>query len=630
MQQPQASTPSANTPAKSPAAKMPIQQQSSLPAPMNSALWTQLLQHQLISNPTAVQQLLPRLMLPITPPPQGASNSSQSSNSVNSSNAVAGASSSASTSGSNTNNNNNSSSSSNSNTSSGNNSVAPKPHETASVALASSSSSSASSSSSSSSSSFSNNPAPSRKWQLSFPKQASTGSEVDQQQQADSSSKQSCKLEGSDLNIQISMKIRGEEPKNFVPDKLYSSHKYVIQHTITGSLVSREYPLLVSKIFVVDPSKPEEEILKNGKVIIKGSSEAAITRTNDNGHMLQGSMKVQFTDVSYHHEKKYFAFKMCYFDPSKLDTPLFILVSPSFRTYARKPTVSESGSGSNAGNNGNNSPVENDDQQQQQQQQQAQPQTNVTPRKSKKKNTNATTPSSSSKKSGTKRPAQQQQQQQQAETTTPSPLPLPLLTVSNGMQQLPQHTSILELHVSSFTTTPSSSSLQPLQPQQEDNNKTNISTTTATTANNASPSVMTNQTSAATVPADEPMADQSNNNSTVINNVNNNNSITSSSNEEDNSGAAPAAKRLKQAVLDQIAKKLEELAALKEQLSEDDKRVASEWSVEKLLSVDPEYTMNLLLNPEAANVNNTVANSTSVNNTTGSTQQAQQQDMFTE
>lgn len=268
-----------------------------------------------------------------------------------------------------------------------------------------------------------------RKWQLSFPKHEGQGKP---------------QLEGTDLSIHITMKIRGEEAKSLVPDKLYSSHKYVIQHHISGKVIANEYPLLVAKLCVVDPMKIEEEILKNGKPIVKGSTESAITRgSNDNGAM-QGTMKAQFTDVSYHHEKKLFAFKISYFDPSKLESPLFVLLSPSFRTYARKPTD----------------------------------------KKDEKK----------TKRSGTKRSATSA-----AETTGIA-----------EQQDIKQET--------------------PPEKKQK-------------------------------VPVATVQQQPSN-------------------------------------AFDSFSKKLEELVALKEKLSDEDRKIASEWSVEKLLSVDPEYTMNLLLNPE--------------------------------
>src|SRR5690606_2078454 len=121
---------------------------------------------------------------------------------------------------------------------------------------------------------------------------------------------------------------------SYVPEKLYSSHKYVVEHIVCGS-IAKDYPLLVAKIQVLNP-RTNEEILKNKKPILKGSPEAALTFQTEG---LEGKMKIQFTDVSYHHEKGYFYFKISYFDPKDLTQSLFELVSPPFRVYARKPSI---------------------------------------------------------------------------------------------------------------------------------------------------------------------------------------------------------------------------------------------------------------------------------------------------
>jgi hypothetical protein len=144
------------------------------------------------------------------------------------------------------------------------------------------------------------------------------------------------------FDVRITMKIRGEEACQYVPEKLYSSHKYVIQHELeVGSKMQVKYPLLVSKIKVVNPATKEEITnSKNSKEIVQGVIEAALTLHSNKASqaILQGQMKVQFTDVSYHHEKGHFAMIISYYDPANLDHALFNVVSPEFRVYARKPT----------------------------------------------------------------------------------------------------------------------------------------------------------------------------------------------------------------------------------------------------------------------------------------------------
>src|SRR5690606_35165654 len=52
-----------------------------------------------------------------------------------------------------------------------------------------------------------------------------------------------------------------------------------------------------------------------------------------------------------------------------------------------------------------------------------------------------------------------------------------------------------------------------------------------------------------------------------------------------------------ESIYDQFEKKLEELATMKQHLSEEDLRIANESSLEKLLAIDPEYTIDFFLKP---------------------------------
>lgn len=150
-------------------------------------------------------------------------------------------------------------------------------------------------------------------------------------------------LGASDLSLVVSMKIRGEEAKHTVSDKLYSSHKYNITQTFSGTTLPKLYPVLVARLSIIDPAT-QTEFLKNNKPIVKGTYEAAVTMgSGKTANSMQGTMKIQFTDCSYHHDRKYFAFRIAYFDPSKIHSgtapvPLFTITSPPFRVYARKPT----------------------------------------------------------------------------------------------------------------------------------------------------------------------------------------------------------------------------------------------------------------------------------------------------
>jgi hypothetical protein len=138
----------------------------------------------------------------------------------------------------------------------------------------------------------------------------------------------------SDLKINIKMKIRGEETSSHGPEKLYSSHKYIVEHSITGSILE-EMSLVVGKIQVL-MSTTEQEILKDGKPILSGVLDTALTKTTDS---LEGKMRIQFTEVSYHFDKGSFILQISYYDPSNLNDPIIILKSPSFRVFARKPSI---------------------------------------------------------------------------------------------------------------------------------------------------------------------------------------------------------------------------------------------------------------------------------------------------
>jgi len=136
----------------------------------------------------------------------------------------------------------------------------------------------------------------------------------------------------TEVSVEINIKIRGEEASCYVPDKLYSSHKYVFEYIVRGV---EDYKLIVSKLQVIKP-QTNEEIMKNDKNIVKGNIESALTKKQRG---LEGGMRIQFTSNSYHHGKGYFSLKVQFYDPNDLKNPLFYCESPSFRVYARKPSI---------------------------------------------------------------------------------------------------------------------------------------------------------------------------------------------------------------------------------------------------------------------------------------------------
>lgn len=137
-----------------------------------------------------------------------------------------------------------------------------------------------------------------------------------------------------DLVLHVSSKIRGESPKQIIADKLYSSHRYVIQMDATGACIGGNN-VVMAKLSIVEPLNHDEQVLKNGKVIVKGTTECSMTM-QPKKHGMSGSLKIQFTDVSYHNDRKYFAIKIQFVDAN--DAVLFAVISPPFRVYARKPS----------------------------------------------------------------------------------------------------------------------------------------------------------------------------------------------------------------------------------------------------------------------------------------------------
>jgi len=105
--------------------------------------------------------------------------------------------------------------------------------------------------------------------------------------------------------------------------------------------------VLMAKIEIVDPEKTEEVILKtNGQQLLKGISTLNSLNLDSKPfndevmeECLSSKLKVQFTDVSYHHSKKYFAFKISIYDPAlNITEPLAVTVSPAFQVFARRPS----------------------------------------------------------------------------------------------------------------------------------------------------------------------------------------------------------------------------------------------------------------------------------------------------
>lgn len=139
------------------------------------------------------------------------------------------------------------------------------------------------------------------------------------------------------LRVQVTSKTRCEEPSEEVPDKLYSSLKYELRIQATGA-ICEQVPFLLARCTLVDAVE-FAEVLKDSKSALKGVVEGSIVKPPATTEQkLEGSLKVQCLDVSYHHKKRGFCFQIAFYVPSNLDVPVMVMRSASFLVYARKPS----------------------------------------------------------------------------------------------------------------------------------------------------------------------------------------------------------------------------------------------------------------------------------------------------
>jgi hypothetical protein len=130
------------------------------------------------------------------------------------------------------------------------------------------------------------------------------------------------------------LRARGEEETDVVPATLYSSIKYEVTQLIHCN--AKQIPAFLRyKILVVDPTTTQEICKTNKAGILDGEVEGSLSKGKDG--CFEGKVKVQFNDVSYHHGKKEFAFKIIYFLPSSPEIPMLELQSAPFLVLARKP-----------------------------------------------------------------------------------------------------------------------------------------------------------------------------------------------------------------------------------------------------------------------------------------------------
>ena len=135
--------------------------------------------------------------------------------------------------------------------------------------------------------------------------------------------------------IVIEIKTRREKPNPLIPDRLYSSLKYQLKQTAKGKFCTK-LPFLHSVASVVDATN-YEKVKKNGNEPLKGTVEGELAKPPRTSGEMKGELCVQFTDLSFHHDRKEYCLEINYFLPNDLKTSVLTYRTPSFRVYSRKP-----------------------------------------------------------------------------------------------------------------------------------------------------------------------------------------------------------------------------------------------------------------------------------------------------
>lgn len=149
---------------------------------------------------------------------------------------------------------------------------------------------------------------------------------------------------GKNFYCSIIFKIRGETVKNYVPEKLYCSHKYRIIMEMDFSEIEKINEYLFTEITVFNP-KTNEEIMRRNSPIIKGDTKGGLKmskkkcedgKIRTNCH--HGDLKIQFIASSFHFSKMHFKMKI-EIKKTNDDNEMELvarLISPPFQSFSRK------------------------------------------------------------------------------------------------------------------------------------------------------------------------------------------------------------------------------------------------------------------------------------------------------
>ena len=146
--------------------------------------------------------------------------------------------------------------------------------------------------------------------------------------------------------VKIAIKTRDDKAANFqVPDKLYSSLRYVLSQRLDSIVLQNKHAVLMSKIQVVNPQTHEEIRKKNNEFVIDKGNTMVELKYNADTKCYECTEKIKFLDNSYRHNDIKFAFKVSFYDASQpaflTRSPILEVLSAPFHVRARRPPKSK-------------------------------------------------------------------------------------------------------------------------------------------------------------------------------------------------------------------------------------------------------------------------------------------------
>ncbi|KAG2379198.1 hypothetical protein C9374_007337 [Naegleria lovaniensis] len=142
--------------------------------------------------------------------------------------------------------------------------------------------------------------------------------------------------------VDIQWKTRLDPFTTYLDTSLYSPIIYQFEHEL--ELENHQHAIIVVRPSVVYDDNQEVQVLnKNGQVVLKGDLEIAMTAQKRNAEttIFKGHSKIQFTDSSYHHDRKAFRLVWKYYTVQDTEKLIYSTISTPFRVFARKPTKKE-------------------------------------------------------------------------------------------------------------------------------------------------------------------------------------------------------------------------------------------------------------------------------------------------